>query len=160
MIDCDRRVDAPADRRSMPRGGRRTYDVPGRYPLILVAESYEAVRGPCAAYLSLLNFEVAETAVAKEAVAVIESGWVPHLILADLASAHLLSHLPAPSQAFVPALIVMTSSPATVRPRKGALLVKPFRLKEMLTTVRRVLHRMGPVAPPLTLAPPRRPNPT
>ncbi len=144
----------------MPRGGRRPYDVPGRYPLVLVADGYEAARAPCAAYLSLLNFEVAETAVPKEAVAVIESGWVPHVILADLASAQVLSQqLALPSHVFIPALIVMTSSPVTARPRKGALLVKPFRLKVMLRTVRRVLHRMGPVPPPLSLAPPSRPNP-
>ncbi len=159
MIDTNRRVEAPADRRSMPRGGRRTYDVPGRYPFVLVAEGYEAVRTPCAAYLSLLNFEVAETAVPKEAVAVIESGWVPHVILADLASAHVLSQVPAPSQVFIPALIVMTSSSATARPQNGALLLKPFRLKEMVRTVRRVLHRIGPVPPPLSLARPVRPNP-
>ena len=144
----------------MPRGGRRAYDVPGRYPLVLLVDAYEAARAPCAAYLSLLNFEVAETAVPKEAVAVIASGWVPHVILADRVSAQLLSQQPAqPSHPFVPALIVMTSSPTTARPRKGALLLKPFRLKAMLTTMRRVLHRMGPLPPPLSLASPGRPNP-
>jgi DNA-binding NtrC family response regulator len=139
----------------MPRGGRRPYDVPGRYPLVLVADGYEAARVPCAAYLSLLNFEVAETAVPKEAVAVIESGWVPHVILADLASAHVLSQQLAPaSRVFIPALIVMTGSPVMERPRQGALLVKPFRLTTMLRAVRRVLHERAPSPASLSLVPP------
>jgi hypothetical protein len=156
MIDSHRRRDDAADRRFMPRGGRRTYDVPGRYPYVLVADGYEAARAPCAAYLSLMNFEVAESAVPREAVAVIRSGWVPHVILADLVSAHVLAQQPLPSQIFNPALIVLTSFPVTAAPRKVALLVKPFRLKAMVRTVRRVLHRMGPVPPPLSLAPPAR----
>jgi CheY-like chemotaxis protein len=138
----------------MPRGGRRPYDVPGRFPPVLLADAYEAARVACVAYLNLFGFEVAEAAVPAEAIALVESGWVPHVILADGESAvHLtrrFSSLPPPVSS--PPIIVMAGDLRDVpRPVEGVLL-KPFRLKTMLYTVRRVLRKQWrATAAPTTL---------
>jgi CheY-like chemotaxis protein len=143
MNQRNRRLEALPDRRMMPRGGRRPYDVPGRYPPVLLADAYEAARVACVAYLDLFGFEVAEAAIPAEALALVESGWAPQVILADAESAARLSRrfasLPPPVSA--PPLIVLAGDLRVVpRPISGILL-KPFRLKTMLLTVRRVLRK-------------------
>jgi hypothetical protein len=74
--------------------------------------------------------------------ALIDSGWVPHVILADSASADAVSrHLTSSPLRMTPQLIVMIGCPETTRRQRSELLVKPFRLKTMVQTVRRVLRR-------------------
>jgi len=142
MIVRERRTGISPERRAIPRGGRRPYDVPGQYPPILVAEGYEAARTPCARYLHVLRFEVAEAALPAEALAMIDSGWSPHVILADSASADAVSrHLTSSPRLVTPQLIIMAGSPEITRHSRSELLVKPFRLKTMVQTVRRVLRR-------------------
>jgi DNA-binding response OmpR family regulator len=127
----------------MPRGGRRPYDVPGRYPAVLLADGYEAARVACVAYLGLFSFDVAEVAIPAEAVALVDSGWTPQLILADGESAARLSRRFAslPSASDAPPIIVMAGDLRSVPRPIGGILVKPFRLKTMLHTVRRVLRK-------------------
>jgi DNA-binding response OmpR family regulator len=154
MIDNDRRVDTIEDRRAIPRGGRRTHDLPGRYPPVLVADAYEDARGPCAAYLTLFGFEVAEAAVPTEALALIDRGWMPRVILADPASAQGLSERRVSSpRSLSSRMIVMTSFAGTVRPRPGGVLVKPFHLSTMLNAVRRVLRRTAEHERTIVIAP-------
>jgi DNA-binding NtrC family response regulator len=142
MIVRERRAGVCPERRAIPRGGRRPYDLPGHYPPILVADGYEAARTPCAAYLHLLRFEVAEAARPEEALAMIDSGWVPHVILADSASADAVSrHLTSLPHLVTPQLIIMAGAPEVARRPRSELLVKPFRLKTMVQTVRRALRR-------------------
>jgi DNA-binding response OmpR family regulator len=127
----------------MPRGGRRPYDVPGRYPPVLLADGYEASRVACVAYLGLFGFEVAGVAIPAEAVALVDSGWTPHLILADGESAARLSRRFAslPRAHSAPPIIVMAGDLRAVPRPVGGILIKPFRLKTMLRVVRRVLRR-------------------
>src|SRR5712692_9924846 len=77
----DQRADT--DRRRVPRGGRRASDRPGRYPPILVAESYEGVRQACTRYLQQFNFDVAEAADGEQALARIVASPRPQLILTE-----------------------------------------------------------------------------
>jgi DNA-binding NtrC family response regulator len=126
----------------MPRGGRRPYDVPGRYPPLLIAERYEPVRTPCAAYLNLLSFEVAEAAHAAEATAIIAAGWWPAVIITDGESAEAVSGcLKTSNHAVAPQLIVMTGALEPRAQSSATLLLKPFRLTTMAQTVRRALRR-------------------
>ena len=143
MNQRNRRLEALPDRRMMPRGGRRPYDVPGRYPPVLLADAYEAARVACVAYLDLFGFEVAEAAVPAEALALVESGWAPQVILADGEIAVRLSRqfasLPPPGSA--PPIIVMAGDLRAMPRPIGGILLKPFRLKTMLYMVRRVLRK-------------------
>jgi CheY-like chemotaxis protein len=143
MNQRNRRLEALPDRRMMPRGGRRPYDIPGRYPPVLLADAYEAARVACVAYLDLYGFEVAEAAIPAEALALVESGWAPQVILADGEIAARLSRrfasLPAPDSA--PPIIVMAGDLREMPRPIGGILLKPFRLKTMLYTVRRVLRK-------------------
>jgi CheY-like chemotaxis protein len=142
MTVQERRTGVLPERRAIPRGGRRPYDKPGQYPPILIADSYEAARTPCATYLHALRFEVAEAARPAEALALIDSGWVPHVILADSASADAVArHLTSSRHRVTPQLIIMTGSLEITQRPKSDLLVKPFLLKTMVQTVRRVLRR-------------------
>ena len=56
----ERQRGARPDRRRVPRGGRRTTDRTGLHPTILVADSYEGARRPCARYLDRFHFQVVE----------------------------------------------------------------------------------------------------
>ena len=75
------------DRRRVPRGGRRATDRSGKYPTVLVAESYDGVRKSCARYLDRFNFQVAEAADGEQALTQIAAE-PPQVILAE-------SNLPA-----------------------------------------------------------------
>jgi DNA-binding response OmpR family regulator len=143
---------AVADRRRVPRGGRRTIDRPGRHPPVLVAESYDGVRKSCARYLERFNFQVVEAADGEQALRQIAAD-PPQVILAEL-------NLPAMpawrlSQWLLQSwrtrqipVIVLTSDleaadkvisqnqPSLV----AGILVKPFTLRTMLEAVRRVIH--------------------
>jgi CheY-like chemotaxis protein len=141
----DRRFDG-GDRRRTPRGGRRTTDRPGRYPPVLVAESYEGVRLACARYLQRFNFHVVEAVDGEQALARIVST-APQLILTECN----LPSMPAVTLAQWVAqrhaergipLIIMANSVEgeAALPRVAGVLRKPFSLSEMIGEVRRVLR--------------------
>src|SRR5262245_59898074 len=87
MTTSERR-STRADRRQVARGGRRTDDQPGRYPHLLVADSYENARTPCVRYLDRFGFHVDEATDGNEALAMIEAK-PPHVILVDAGLPHL-----------------------------------------------------------------------
>src|SRR5437764_2099494 len=72
-----------ADRRRVPRGGRRIIDRAGKHPPVLVAESYEGVRKSCVRYLERFNFQVVEAADGEQALTQIAAE-PPQVILAEL----------------------------------------------------------------------------
>ena len=144
----DRRFDG-GDRRRVSRGGRRATDRPGRYPPVLVAESYDGVRLACARYLQQFNFEVVEAADGEQALARIVST-PPQVILTEWN----LPSMPAVKLAQwvaqrradrgIPVIVMANSveSDGTL-PRVAGVLRKPFSLSEMMAEVRRVLRGSG-----------------
>jgi len=140
----ERRTDS--DRRRVPRGGRRASDRPGRYPPILVAESYDGVRHACARYLQQFNFDVTEAADGEQALAKIVST-APQLILTEWN----LPAMPAGRLAQwvaqrrpdgdIPVIIMANSIEGEIPlPPVAGVLRKPFSLSEMIDEVRRVLR--------------------
>ena len=142
---ADRR--GPRDRRRVARGGRREYDRPGRYPPVLLADSYDGARVPCARYLERFNFHVAEAVNGEDALKQIVFS-TPRVIVTEWR----LPTMPADrlcqwlSQGWrtreIPVIVV--ASDFDVRrqmPSVAAILVKPFPLEAMLTEVRRVLRQ-------------------
>jgi two-component system chemotaxis response regulator CheY len=134
------------DRRRVPRGGRRAADRPGRYPPVLVAESYEGVRQACARYLQQFNFDVMEAADGEQALARIVAS-PPQLILTEWN----LPSMPAGRLAQwvaqrrpnndIPVIILANAVEGEGSvPRVAGVLRKPFSLPQMLDEVRRVLR--------------------
>ena len=149
MSTPERRQSRAADRRRVPRGGRRTDDQPGRYPNLLVADGYLGARTPCVRYLDRFGFAVDEVGDANEALAIIEAK-APNLILlaADLpeiAGWGLVRRLKEqPHTRSIP-IIFMTSDFDRDRTRSpdlplAGVLVKPFALSTMLHEIRRVFR--------------------
>jgi DNA-binding NtrC family response regulator len=132
--------DLPArDRRQVPRGGRRSTDIAGRYPPLLVADNEESVRRPCVRYLSLFGFQVQEAANGEEAVAAWDAVR-PHVVLTDARlqrSSELTPRLALEPD--VPFIVTVTDDAAPVPPGARAVLFKPFSLETMLGEVRRAL---------------------
>lgn len=140
----------------MPRGGRRTTDRPGKYPPVLVAESYDGVRRSCARYLDRLHFQVAEASDGEQALRQIAAA-PPLLVLAELN----LPSMPAPrlaqwlSQSWrtrqIPVIVLAggdldpsdTSVSEDLRSVVAGVLVKPFTLSGMLDEIRRVIRVSG-----------------
>ena len=140
------------DRRRVPRGGRRATDRPGKYPPVLVAESYDGVRQSCARYLDRFNFQVAQAADGEQALTQIAAE-PPQVILAEL-------NLPAMpawrlsqwlSQSWrtrqIPLIVLAgdlepsdRSMSQDFRSLVAGVLVKPFMLRTMLDEIRRVIH--------------------
>jgi two-component system chemotaxis response regulator CheY len=121
-------------------------DRPGRYPPILVAESYDGVRQACARYLQQFNFDVVEAADGEQALARIVAS-PPQLILTEWN----LPAMPAGrltqwiaqrrSDSDIPVIILANAVEGNgVLPRVAGVLRKPFSLPEMLNEVRRVLR--------------------
>ena len=144
MAEPERR-DEP-DRRRVSRGGRRPYDRPGRHPALLVADSYEGARRPCARYLQRLNFEVSEAETGDEALARILKS-PPRLILTEWS----LPSMPGGkltqwlAQGFrtrdIPVIVIANATdPSTPLPSVAGVLRKPFTLAQMIAEVRRVLR--------------------
>ena len=113
---------------------------------MLVADSYDGARVPCARYLARLNFDVAEAATGEEALKRIVFS-TPRLIVTEWR----LPTMPAErlcqwlSQGWrtreIPVIIVASDYDARrPMPSVAAILVKPFSLEAMLTEVRRVLR--------------------
>jgi DNA-binding response OmpR family regulator len=133
----------------VPRGGRRAADRPGRYPSILVADSYDGARLPCARYLDRFHFQVVEAVDGEEALACITS-IPPQVILAEwslpaMPAWRLTQWLAQSWRTRQIPVIVMTSdadASAQIEPpeRAAGLLLKPFSLPMMLDEVRRVLR--------------------
>jgi CheY-like chemotaxis protein len=141
-----------ADRRRVQRGGRRPTDRPGRYPQVLVAESYDGVRKSCARYLDRFHFQVTEASDGEQAIRQIASE-PPQLILAELN----LPSMPAGrlaqwlSQSWrtrqIPVIVLAgdldpsdTSLSEDVQSSVAGVLMKPFTLRGMLDEVRRVIR--------------------
>jgi two-component system, OmpR family, response regulator RegX3 len=127
------------DRRQVPRGGRRSTDIPGRYPPLLVADNEESVRRPCVRYLSLFGFQVEEAANGEEALAAWDAVR-PHVVVTDARlprSSELTPRLAL--EADVPFIVTVTDDAAPVPPGARAVLFKPFSLETMLAEVRRAL---------------------
>jgi PleD family two-component response regulator len=61
------------DRRSRPRGGRRTEDRQGFAPLVLLVDADPEIGAHCEAILAKLRFAVAPTSSADEAARVMEA---------------------------------------------------------------------------------------
>lgn len=149
MHTPERRLERLPDRRRVARGGRRITDRAGKYPNLLVADSYPGARKPCARYLDLFNFHVEEAASGEEALARIQAG-PPQVILAELTlpgmGARELSQWLGERVVSTPIpVIVMVSEfdgrqkDATIETIAGVL-VKPFPLATMIEEVRRVLR--------------------
>ena len=151
MPSPERRSVAP-DRRRVARGGRRASDKPGRFPNVLVADSYEGARAPCVKYLNQLGFCVVEADGGREAMAHLDA-MTPHVILIENGLPHApVSHISrwlTESAKNVP-LIVMTSALDDAAKSVASLplvtvLEKPFSLTTMLQEIRRVLGDQPPV---------------
>jgi two-component system phosphate regulon response regulator PhoB len=130
----------------VPRGGRREYDRSGRYPPVLVADSYEGARRPCVRYLDRFHFDVAEATNGEDALKHIVST-TPRLIITEWT----LPTMPADrlcqwlAQGWrtrdIPVIVVAADYDARRQmPSVASILVKPFSLETMLTEVRRVLR--------------------
>jgi len=144
MVVPERR--GQADRRRVPRGGRRPYDRTGFHPSLLVAEGYEGARLPAVRYLTRFNFEVAEASNGEEALQRIVS-MPPQVILADWS----LPSMPAPrlcqwlEQSWrtrnIPVIVMVSDyEPGEPIPAVAGILVKPFALSAMLDEIRRVIR--------------------
>jgi CheY-like chemotaxis protein len=155
MTGIERR-SANQDRRLVLRGGRRTDDRPGRFPLVLVAESYDGARIPCVKYLDRFGFLVEEAADGAEALAKIRL-CRPHVVIteSELPNAS-VSRIVEELHALgllgrVPLLVTTTDPEPFVGHAEGialvALLSKPFPLSTMLEEIRRLLHLHPPVSP-------------
>ncbi len=135
----NRRDTGAADRRAIPRGGRRTTDVPGRYPPVLVGDSDEGARRVFARGLERFGFQVIEAATGEEALAHAEE-YGPLVVIAE-------STLPRDDglQEYirsnrVPYIVTVTNSDALAPPDAAAVLEKPFPLMTLLHEVFRVLR--------------------
>ena len=148
MSPVDHQRSLP-DRRRVPRGGRRPTDRPGKYPPVLVAESYDGVRQSCARYLDRFHFQVAEAADGEQALRLIGAE-PPQVILAELD----LPSMSAPrlaqwlSQSWrtrqIPVIVLAgdlnPSDTSDFRRVVAGVLVKPFTLRTMLDEIRRVIR--------------------
>jgi CheY-like chemotaxis protein len=145
MNDTVNRRDEEPDRRRVSRGGRRPYDRVGRHPALLVADSYEGARRPCARYLQRLNFDVSEAGTGEEALSRILQA-PPRLILAEwslptMPDGKLTQWL---AQGFrtrdIPVIILANTDLTAPPPSVAGVLRKPFTLAQMIEEVRRVLR--------------------
>jgi hypothetical protein len=75
-----------ADRRAVPRGGRRATDKPGFAPLVLILDNDADSNARCEAILARLHFAVAPTRTIDEARRVVED-LRPNIIVAGIAEA-------------------------------------------------------------------------
>jgi CheY-like chemotaxis protein len=159
MTEAERRSDFAGDRRAVPRGGRRPYDRPGRFPNLLVADSYEGARVPCARYLDHFGFHVDQATNGNEARACIDAV-APHVVLAEMtlpgAPAAALGDLldQDPRTRSVPLIVLQSDfemDQLVERPQRAAtVLIKPFPLATMLQQVRQALRAHPPAIPEAT----------
>jgi DNA-binding response OmpR family regulator len=153
MVSPQRRDDRSGDRRRVARGGRRAGDRRGRYPNVLIADSYVGARHPCARYLERFGFCVQECADGDEAIAAIGAS-PPHLILVEdelpkVPALRLWRWLKDHERTQAIPVILMTSEfddrgEQPFQGPTGTVLVKPFALSTMLQEVLRVFRRGAP----------------
>lgn len=156
MNTPERRREQAPERRRVPRGGRRDGDQPGRFPRLLVADSYEGARIPCVRYLHRLGFLVDEASDGDEALAKIEAA-PPRVILVEsgLPNApvsQLVRHLRArPETRSVPVIVMMSDLESAAGGVAGtphvSVLAKPFALSVMLQEIRRLLREQAALPP-------------
>jgi DNA-binding response OmpR family regulator len=130
----------------MPRGGRREYDRTGRFPSVLVAESYEGARRPFVRYLERYHFDVAEAANGEEALTCVIAS-PPRVVLIEwslpmMAGSQLAQWLARGWRTGQVRVIALAGDgePGVELPRVDGVLVKPFSLAMMIEEVRRVLR--------------------
>jgi DNA-binding response OmpR family regulator len=149
VLHAEQRNVGCADRRRVPRGGRRATDRPGRFPRIVVADSFAGARIPYARYLRELAFHVDEAENGGQLLSVIDRE-VPHLVIMERD----LPQWPAWTLAtwlelnarteHVPIIVLAsdTHRASTFEPPQVAgVLRKPFRLGAMIEEIRQVLRR-------------------
>ncbi|MGE0704767.1 MAG: response regulator [Vicinamibacterales bacterium] len=161
MQTSERRTIQRRDRRAAPRGGRRPYDLPGRAPKLLLADSYDGARVPCARYLDHFGFHVDQVSDGDDALLAMRANQV-QLVLAELSlpkvSAKELADWLEREDATqrVPLIILLSDFDTDVSPlltKSAAILVKPFPLATMLQEVRKALRtRTAEVSEPLASA--------
>lgn len=148
----NRRFVPSGDRRTVPRGGRRPYDRAGRFPNLLIADSYDGARIPCARYLDHFGFHVDQAIDGDDALVSMRTR-KPHVILVEfslpkVSAKGLAAWLERENPDRTVPLIVMLSDFDSDAPRQlpsaTAVLIKPFPLSTMLQEVRRVLRAAPP----------------
>ena len=113
---------------------------------MLLADSYEGARRPCARYLHRLNFDVSEADTGEQALArILESP--PRLVLTEwslpaMPDGRLTQWL---AQGFrtreIPVIVIANAADLSMPiPSVAGVLRKPFTLTEMIEEVRRVLR--------------------
>jgi DNA-binding response OmpR family regulator len=135
-VDSDRRQKP--DRRRAPRGGRRDFDVPGRYPPVLVAESDNGARQPFVRYLERFGFQV-EQATTGDAASAILATCNPQVAIAELTLPHDEEFQARIWSRGIPYIATAATDIDMVPPECAAILIKPFPLASLLKEVRRVL---------------------
>lgn len=131
------------DRRSVPRGGRRADDRPGRFPRIAIIEQYEGVRRPCARYLQHFNFDVVEAADLHKGLELIEAARPAVILVAATETPHFERFQEEVRVLGIPMLSLASASPdaeEAAGPVPAGVLLKPFTLGAMLDEIRRLLR--------------------
>lgn len=147
MPDQELRNTAHADRRRVPRGGRRSTDRPGRYPRVIVADSYAGARIPYSRYLSALGFDVDEADSGDSLLTLIDRA-IPQVILMEKDLPQWPSWCVStwldldPRTREVP-IIVMAGGTADEMPPTARILTKPFQLPSLIEEIRRVLRAVA-----------------
>jgi CheY-like chemotaxis protein len=141
-----RRTATSPDRRLLPRGGRRTTDLDGRHPPVLVADSDDGARRVFVRGLNRFGFEVLEAATGEEALALV-TALSPQVVIAELTlprddafQAHVKAH-------GIPHIVTVTTDEGIVPPDAVVVLEKPFGLSSLVSEVRRALRAGGSPAP-------------
>jgi DNA-binding response OmpR family regulator len=136
------------DRRAVSRGGRRPYDRPGRYPNLLIADSYDGARVPCARYLDHFGFQVDQAVDAESAAAAMQNRQ-PHVLLVEASlpktyESGLAEWLEATGVRQIPVIVMLSDFDGGEKllPATASMLVKPFPLLAMLQEVRRAIRML------------------
>jgi len=148
-----------SDRRRAPRGGRRTADLPGRHPRLIVADSYEGALRPCSRYLDHFAFDVAAVSDSQGVLAELNAQR-PALILMDtkLRNPSALELITGPARG-IPVILMEDAIDEPDAPQSietsnaAAVLVKPFALGTMMETIRAVLRAQSAVSSEYRAAP-------
>jgi two-component system phosphate regulon response regulator PhoB len=142
--DNELRSAVRADRRRVPRGGRRSTDSGGRYPRVIVADSYAGARIPYVRYLTGLGFDVNEADNGDTLLTLIEQA-IPQVILMEKDLPRwpawcLATWLDLDARTRDVPIILMAGDSDDEVPQTAGILTKPFQLPSMIEEVRRVLR--------------------
>src|SRR5262245_25580041 len=143
----ERRHTLGPDRRRFSRGGRRTSDLPGRHPRVIIADSYEAARRPCIRYLDHFSFDVAPAPDGESAIEAIGTQTTAVILMdSHLKDPSSRRRLASESQTRGIPLILLVDTQSEARDpdmsdlQPAAVLVKPFPLAVMIDTISGVLR--------------------